>query len=367
MIEKINVFYHSRLVGDLTLSKYDKSVLFKYSKEWLNDGFSISPYSLPLEDKYFSCGNSLFKGLFGVFADSLPDAWGELLFNRFVEKNNIKISSILDRLTYIGSSGMGALEYKPEYNHSYPNRAIDLDIIQKECEMLLDSQKIENIENLYHLGSSSGGARPKILIAYEGKHLLVKFSSKYDGSDIAKKEFDYMNLAKKCGINIPYIQLIKTEHNSYYAIERFDRKNNEKIHMISVAALLECDFRSPCLDYLDLLRLTRALTNNGGDVIEMFRRMVFNVFFDNQDDHAKNFSFLYDDQDKKYKLSPAYDLTPGKTYYGEHTTSVNMKGKDIGDNDMIAVAKKAFIDVKIAKEIISQIREVKKNSEYGNY
>ena len=326
------------------------------------DGFSISPYSLPLEDKYFSCGNNLFNGLFGVFTDSLPDAWGELLFNRYIEKNNIKISSILDRLAYVGSSGMGSLEYRPEFNKNFSHNDIDLDSIQKECEMLLDSQNIDNIDELYHLGSSSGGARPKILIDYNGKHLLVKFSSKYDAKDIANKEFEYMNFAKECGIDIPYIQLIKTKNNVYYAIERFDRKNNEKVHMISAAALLECDFRSPCLDYIDLLRLTRALTNKKEDVIEMFRRMVFNVFFDNQDDHAKNFSFLYDEENKNYRLSPAYDLTPGKTYYGEHTTSVNSKGKDINENDMLIVAKKAFIDVKIAKEIINQIRMVRQNN-----
>lgn len=122
--------------------------------------------------------------------------------------------------------------------------------------------------------------------------------------------------------------------------------------MISVAGLLECNFRTPCLDYDDLLKLTRALTQNENDVIEMFRRMVFNVLIDNQDDHAKNFSFLYDTDARLYHLAPAYDITPGKTYYGEHMTSINGKGKNITDDDMIALAKKHKIKIALARSII---------------
>ena len=119
-----------------------------------------------------------------------------------------------------------------------------------------------------------------------------------------------------------------------------------------------CDFRAPSVDYNDLIKLTRVLTNNDKDVVEMYKRMVFNVLIDNQDGHTKNFSFIYDDLKKTYRLAPAYDLTPGKTYYGEHTTSVNGKGKNITDEDMIKVAINNKIDVSIAKEIINKFHEL---------
>ena len=130
--------------------------------------------------------------------------------------------------------------------------------------------------------------------------------------------------------------------------------------MISVAALLECDFRAPSLDYNDLIKLTQILTRRDEDVLEMYRRMVFNVLIDNQDDHAKNFSFIFDETSSTYRLGPAYDITPGKTFYGEHTTSVNGKGRDITDEDMIEVAIKNKIDVSVAKSIIRKCHELLK-------
>ena len=86
--------------------------------------------------------------------------------------------------------------------------------------------------------------------------------------------------------------------------------------------------------------------------------MVFNVLIDNQDDHTKNFSFIYDDINKTYRLSPAYDITPGRTYYGEHTTSVNGKGKNITDEDMLNVAISNKIDLTTAKLIIDKCRNI---------
>jgi serine/threonine-protein kinase HipA len=126
--------------------------------------------------------------------------------------------------------------------------------------------------------------------------------------------------------------------------------------MISAAALLEVDFRAPSLDYNDLIKLTRVLTKNDDDAIEMYRRMVFNVLIGNQDDHAKNFSFIYDDISKTYRLSPAYDITPGRTYYGEHTTSINGKGKNITDDDMLNVAISNKIELTAARQIIEKCK-----------
>lgn len=362
MIEIVEVFAGDIKVGTLAFTK-DNKVAFQYTEEWLKKGFSINPFKLPLSERVFVSTSSYFNGLFGVFADSLPDSYGELLLERYLRKNGIDINSLscLDRLSYIGSSGMGMFEYVPDLSEKANEELVDFDLIQKECDNLFDSKEVENIDTLYSLGGSSGGARPKSLIKYKGEDWIVKFSSKFDPKNIADLEFEYMSLARELGIKIPDIELVTSKTgNKYFLIKRFDRLGKRKIHMISVAALLECDFKAPSLDYNDLIKLTRVLTNNDDDVIEMYKRMVFNVIADNQDDHAKNFTFVYDFENKTYRLSPAYDITPGKTYYGEHTTSVNGKGKHITDEDMLIVAKNHLIDISIARDIVQRCHSLLK-------
>lgn len=363
MIKKIDVYASKIKVGTLALTN-DSRVAFQYTDEWVKNGFSINPFKLPLSTQLFFASSPYFKGLFGVFADSLPDSYGELLLDRYLisKKVNINELTCLDRLAYVGSSGMGLLEYIPDLSIEIDRNTIDFDVIQKECNDLLDSKEIEHIDELYSLGGSSGGARPKSLIKYEGEDYIVKFSSRFDPKNIAELEYKYMTLAREAGINIPDIKLVTSKlGNKYYLIKRFDRNGDKRIHMISAAALLEVDFRAPSLDYNELIKLTRVLTKNDEDVLEMFRRMVFNVLIDNQDDHTKNFSFIYDDGSKTYRLSPAYDITPGRTYYGEHTTSVNGKGKDITDEDMLKVAINNKIDLNDAKAIINKCKSIIKN------
>ena len=360
MLERIDVYKHGIKIGTIAISSENK-VVFQYSKEWQEKGFSLNPFKLPLSNRVFIANSPYFKGNFGVFADSLPDAFGELILDRYLKSKGISVDSLspLDRLSYVGNSGMGALEYIPSSNVKTNNTDIDFDELQKECNNLLDSKSIKNIDSLYSLGGSSGGARPKSLISYQGEDYIVKFSSRFDPKNIAEIEYNTMSLARSVGISIPTIKLVTTQNgNKYFLIKRFDRNNGQKIHMVSVAALLECDFRAPCLDYNDLIKVTAVLTNNDKDVIEMYRRMVFNVLIDNQDDHAKNFAFLYDETNRVYRLAPAYDLTPCKTYFGEHTTSVNGKGKNITDEDMLVVARKNRIDEKMAKEIIETIKKI---------
>ncbi len=239
-------------------------------------------------------------------------------------------------MAYIGSSGMGMLEYVPSFN-KVGQEIIDFDFAQKECNKLLDSKPVENIDSLY----SVGGSRPKGSIKYKNEDWIVKFSAKFVPSNIAEIEFNDMRLAKDCGIIVPEIELFKSsEGNEYFLIKRFDRGKEKKIHMISVAALLEVDFRAPTLDYSTLIKLTKILTNNEDDVYQMYKRMVFNVLINNQDDHAKNFAFIFDENNNSYRLSPAYDLVRSKTYCNEHMTSVNGKGKDITVDDMLKVAAK---------------------------
>ena len=128
--------------------------------------------------------------------------------------------------------------------------------------------------------------------------------------------------------------------------------------MATAAALLELDFNQPSLDYHDLMKLTRIMTrDNKMDVENMFRRMCFNVFADNRDDHSKNFSFVYDTESETWRLSPAYDLTYSTTYYGEHTTSVDGNGQDPGETELLTVGVQAGMKKKQCQEIINEIKQ----------
>lgn len=225
MIKKIDVLAHETKVGTLALTNENK-VAFQYSEEWVANGFSINPFKLPLSRQLFFATSPHFKGLFGVFADSLPDSYGELLLDRYLKSKNVDLAGIncLDRLAYVGSSGMGMLEYVPDLSLGLNTSQVDFDAIQNECDKLLNSQEVDDINRLYSLGGSSGGARPKSLIRYEGVDYIVKFSSKFDPTNIAELEYQYMSLAKEAGIHIPDIQLATSKlGRKYFLIKRFDR------------------------------------------------------------------------------------------------------------------------------------------------
>ena len=185
----LNVFYRGRLVGRLAETP-EKLLAFEYDAEWLRDGFSISPFKLPLEKRVFIAQRDPFTGNFGVFNDSLPDGWGRLLIDRMLKRKHIDPSmvSILDRLAIVGSSGMGALEYKPEEQLVGSMKISELDILAREAEAILnDEYDNVNLEELVKVGGSSIGVRPKVLLNIEGKDWIIKFPASMDSKDIGKQ------------------------------------------------------------------------------------------------------------------------------------------------------------------------------------
>ena len=360
----LEVRCHGKLVGTLAEIP-DKRIAFQYSSSWIKEGFSISPLSLPLRNDVFiprEQSREYFGGLFGVFADSLPDSWGQLLLDRYLASLGISRDDVstLDRLAYIGRSGMGALEYYPaeesDFNVGADN--LDFDLIAKECENLLSSKTSDQLDFLYKVGGSSGGTRPKIFLSEEGKDWIVKFPAIRDPAISGRREYDYSVCAKSCGINMTETGLIASSIcDGYFKTERFDRKGTEKIFCATFAALLETDFRAPSCDYSTFMKLVRVLTkDNDYDKRQMFRVMCFNVMTHNRDDHTKNFSFLYTN-DNGWRLAPAYDLTYSETYWGEHTTSVNGKGKDITSDDLVKVGMEADLSEEFCNKCIKEIVE----------
>ena len=359
----LQVLFDNRVVGTLALAANHK-VVFQYDDSWLEQGFSISPFSLPLENQVFVPTKDYFDGLFGVFADSLPDHWGRLLLKRLLlahEQNPDKLT-VIDRLAIVGKSGMGALTYYPEQSFSEENDNTDLDELAFQCQKILHTEYSDKLDELYRLGGTSGGARPKIMTTINDEDWIIKFSAHVDGENAGKMEYDYSCCARKGGITMSETKLFPSEVcEGYFGIKRFDRisdiSGTKRVHMLTAAALLELDFEQPSLDYHSLMKLTKILTrDNAEDMENMFRRMCFNVFAHNRDDHSKNFTYLYDDKEDKWHLSPAYDLTYSNTYYGEHTTTVDGNGRDPGRKELLAVGIAAGMKKGSCEKIIDEIQ-----------
>jgi len=354
----LKVFYNDKLVGTLAKTP-DRLVAFEYDNEWLATGFSISPFSLPLQKKVYLPKFEPFEGLFGVFNDSLPDGWGKLLVDRLLLKNKINPSEIdsLNRLAVVQESGMGALTYQPEHKFGASQEKSDYDKLATECSKILESQNSDNLDELFKLGGSSGGARPKILTKISGENWIIKFPSLQDPKNIGEQEYQYSLVAKDCGIKMSETKLFDSKICSgYFGIKRFDRENGRKVHMVSVSGLLETSHRLPNLDYSILMKLTLELTKNYQDIEQLYRLMCFNVFAHNRDDHSKNFSFLYDEDKKEWHLSPAYDLTYSSSFNGEHATTINGEGKNPTLENILAVAKNIGMKEKLARDIALDIK-----------
>lgn len=370
-VDKLTVFYHGQPVGDMVLTD-NRLAAFEYNKNWLLDGFSISPFSLPLEKKVFMPKYDPFEGLFGVFADSLPDGWGRLLVDRLLRKKGMDPArvGILTRLAIVGEAGMGALSYTPTVLLENVEKNLSYDEISTECKKLLQEEMTDELDFLFAKGGSSGGARPKIMTTIDGEPWLIKFPSTYDRKNIGELEYKYALCAKKCGIQMADVKLFPSSKCSgYFGTKRFDFIEGQcgmvRVHMVSAAGLLETSHRIPNLDYDLLMKLTLKLTRDMEECKKLFRLMCFNVFAHNRDDHSKNFTYIYVEPEKRWVLSPAYDLTYSNSIGGEHATTVHGEGRDPGMADILEVAKTiglngqwARAEAKLIKEtVFSELKE----------
>lgn len=357
-IEKLTVRYHDEFVGHLSLTPDNRLCVFEYDKQWLIDGFSISPIELPLRPGIFIAKPAPFNGNFGIFNDSLPDGYGRYLLHKVLLRigiNDYDLSA-LDRLSIVGRSGMGALTYSPQTTIDQGESSADFDFLQAKALEVLREQQDSDAGLLLYNSGNSGGARPKAIFSDTSGHWLVKFRHTYDSPDMGKEEYHYNEVARRCGINVPDFRLV---NDKYFACRRFDIANDgQRIHTATAGALLGISLTQPILDYRNLLALTVFLTRSESDVEEMYRRMIFNYMTDNKDDHCKNFSFLVNKDTHgqwRWHLAPAYDLTLcAEGYNGEHATSVNGKGRPTLD-DFIAVGTHIKMKQSRCEELISQV------------
>lgn len=357
-IKRLIVKYNDKVVGYLE-ELPNKKIGFQYDLDWIKNGFSISPFHLPLTNQVFITKSEYFEGLFGVFYDSLPDGWGTLLFRRMLQKKGINYDkvSILSKLSLLSSNGLGGLTYEPSQSESEIKSQYDFDELSQEINQIYEKHMdTENFDLIYKLGGASGGARPKAHVHIDGEPWIVKFPSSIDPKDIGFLEYKANEKALKSGINVNEFKLFSSKkHKGYFGAKRFDRIDHKRGHMISLSSVLETTHQIPNLDYAHLFQVIQRICINQEDMYEAYRRMVFNVLYENKDDHGKNFAFIYDERLKGYKLSPFYDITktPMKM---EHEMTILGEGNP-DETHLTDIGKMFNLKLVICKEIIHQVNQ----------
>ena len=384
---KVHPYIWDKKIGTII---YDEgNIYFEYDDAFRGSRLEISPFKLPLDFKgvYTNTDERYFSGLAGVFHDSLPDKFGTKVIERYFESKGLEAYelNVIQKLMFVGNRGMGAIGYRPAEEISDDKNVAEIIDIQKFYEnskKIVTGEAIDVIEEMLEFmesSASAGGARAKAIIGFNPlsnemtngtkdtlpdgfEHWLIKFDEEKEGKslDYTKLEYLYMSMAKECGINVPEIKLFEHGNLSHFLIKRFDRVDNTRIHTHTLAGLTHTDFNVPKhYSYDMLLKLTLNLTGEQAAVEEQFKRMVFNVIARNQDDHAKNFSFMMD-QKGRWSITPAYDITyaNGAEYTKNHQLSIRGKVNNFVMEDLLYMAKESSIKESWAKETIKQITNV---------
>lgn len=352
-----------RLVGTLVQAP-GTPALFSYDAAWVVSGWSISPLSLPLRRGVFEAPQDAQDMLFGIFRDSLPDDWGRLVQDRTLMATGCDSSRVppLARLSLVGNTGLGALEYIPMNELEVHSTRATMEELMEACREVMRGEETKALGDLYAHAASSGGARPKVMVDIDGEDWIVKLPLDGDMTGMGEMELEYSRKARACGIDVPAAMLVEGRDGTrFFASRRFDRERRlgdvRKVHMASAAALLEA---SPfdTVDYHDLMDLTLELCGSVKDTEQLYRQMCFNVIMHNQDDHSRNFSFLYDEGLGRWRLSPAYDLTYSVGFMDEHATLVNGKGSDIEEGDLIEVGLSGALTERACRRILDEVEGV---------
>ncbi|MCF0256595.1 type II toxin-antitoxin system HipA family toxin [Bacteroides heparinolyticus] len=399
----VDVKLWGKNVGSLYWEKKSSAALFDYERMFVRSGFDISPIIMPIgkynNTPYLFLENrtNCFKGLPGLFADSLPDAFGNQIINEWFANKGLSGEEItpLDRLCYVGKRAMGALEFEPcsPINGMDESSIIHIEELTELAKSIFTDrmafqaqlrQEERNIHDILRVGTSAGGAKPKAIIAYndltgEVRSGQVKAPEgfgywllKFDGGTyseharitdnpqgIGNIEYAYYRMAKACGIDMMECRLLPEKESYHFMTRRFDRtESGEKIHVQTLAGLAHYD-RDQRHSYEEMFRVMRRMNLPYPQQEELYRRMVFNVMSRNHDDHTKNFSFLMDHQGK-WSLAPAYDLCysymPGGRWTNSHQLSLNGKQDNFTMEDLQKVGEN--MGIRDYRHIIAEIQEV---------
>lgn len=391
-VAKVNIW--GQYMGAVAWNDDTQYATFQYAPEFVYKGLEVSPICMPLNNSIYSfrmLPKDTFMGLPGLLADSLPDAFGKALLDRWLAANGRTFANPIERLCYQGTRSMGALEFEPAQDvflekntpieiESLVNIASDILAQRTAFCTNLQTDTHEALANIIRVGTSAGGQRAKAVIAYNEKTGEVRSGQinapkgfdywllKLDGVDngilgtpkhYGIIEYIYYKMALNAGIEMSECRLLYENGRSHFMTKRFDRQNGKKVHMQTLCGLAHFDYKAYHIySYEQVFQVMRNLRLSYQEAEQMFRRMVFNIVARNQDDHTKNISFLMNKQGL-WSLSPAYDVSwaynPVGDWTSQHQMSINNKWDDITRDDLIVVAN--AMHIKRPLEIIQQVVE----------
>jgi len=409
MIKSAFVNIWGKRIGAIAWDKNSGTTSFEYDPKIIKLGWDLSPIKMPInqQERIFSFPElrkpkeseyDTFKGLPGLLADALPDKYGNQLINKWLAQNGRPANSMnpVEHLCFIGSRGMGALEFEPSQLKTNKNTfKVEIDSLVEIASEVLKSRKgfetnlsknqQQAMKELLKIGTSAGGARPKAIIAYNSKsgeirsgqtnvpkdfeHWIIKLdgvSKEQFGSSkgYGRVEMAYYLMAKACEIDMMESKLIEENGRAHFMTKRFDRENfNEKHHIQTFCAIQHFDYNLvTSFSYEQLFQTMRQLRLSYPQAEQMYRRMVFNVFAQNCDDHTKNFAFRLK-KNHSWELAPAYDICfayrPDSIWVNKHALSINGKRKNILREDLLTLA--SSMNIKKAENIINHISSIVSN------
>ncbi len=400
-------------VGVVTWNSQRLLADFQFDKPFLEKGWDLSPLKMPIDngDRVYNfpglfpakdSEEDTFKGLPGMLADSLPDKYGNQLIEKWLAQNGRPPNSMnpVEKLCYIGTRGMGALEFGPAQIKASRNTfSIEVSSLvdtakkmlsnRENFEIRMEADKEQAMKEILKIGTSAGGARPKAVIAFNEKTKEVRsgqtrapkgFSHwllKLDGvSGVqfgtshgwGRVEYAYYLMVKACGIEMMQSELLEEDGRAHFMTKRFDREGNEtKHHVQTLCGIQHFDFTYlHAYSYEQVFQTMRLLRLPYPQAEQMFRRMVFNVLATNCDDHTKNIAFRLQ-KGEKWELAPAYDICYSydatNAWVNQQTLSVNGKHRNIGKDDLRTISKAN--NIKKGEKIIDEINEVVK--QWGDF
>lgn len=391
-----------RRIGAVSLDDGEAVAAFQYEPDFAGSGIEVSPIGMPLRAEPYtfpSLNPDTFRGLPGLLADSLPDRYGNALIDAWLASQGRAPESFnaVERLCYIGTRGMGALEFAPAIGPR-PLRGKDIEIaalVELASEVLTQRAGLsmsfdgagreEAVRDILSVGTSAGGARAKAVVAFNPRtqavrsgqvdagpgfeHWLLKFDGVSAASDreldipqgYGAIEYAYFRMARAAGIEMTDCRLLEENGRRHFMTRRFDRPDGDrKLHMQSLGALAHLDFnQAGAHSYEQALMVIRELGLGMTAIEQQFRRMTFNVVARNQDDHVKNIAFLMD-RDGRWSLAPAFDVTyaysPTGVWTSRHQMSMNHRRVDFTFEDFRACAETASMKRGRAESIVGEVR-----------
>lgn len=388
-------------IGALSQEDGDDFAFFEYNSDFVRSGIEPAPVTMLVRAgtiyRFPDLSPATFHKLPGLFADSIPDKFGNKIIDQWLIQNGRDPKNItaLERLCYTGSRGMGALEFFPATGpDSIKSEPIEIERLRALAANILDQRKKVKVklrekdafEQIVRVGSSAGGARAKVLIAYneasksvlsgqvrapEGYgYWLLKFDDiennrdkeNADPAGFGALEYTYSQIAKEAGIQMTECRLLEDGEHRHFMTRRFDRtENGGKLHYQSLAAIAHYDFNiAGAYSYEQAFAVARQIGLATADIEQMYRRAVFNICARNQDDHTKNIGFLMDKRGN-WTLAPAFDVTyaynPAGRWTGTHQMTFNGKREKFALDDFKAVAKSAGLVQGRYKRILEQVQD----------